>query len=134
MIDPRASKRTTEDLELIPAEGGPLAYTNITNGPLRYVEVANDSTVLGYLWAADADDAAGFVPRAAAGDEAFNAWVSWKGELREAKVRRLQPSQALTELAWNTGGGRMGRVVPGSEEQAPSLAALKELASRTDGT
>lgn len=128
--DPRAIPRTTEDLELNLLPGGPRDYANTTDKSLRYVEVANEDGVLGYLWAADEDDAASFVPRSAAGGAAMRAWGSWKHELRQCKERDLLPSRALAELSDGAGNEKMGRVVPGSQAEAPNHSALKDFASR----
>jgi hypothetical protein len=127
--DPRATKRTTEDLHFNPV-GGPAEYAYTTDKPVHYVAVAAEAGILGYLWAADEDDAAGYEPRPALGDDAFNAGVSWHVALRRAKSRGIPPSQALAELAEMSGGKSMGRVVAGSEADASSLADLKEIAGQ----
>ncbi|WP_329566915.1 hypothetical protein [Kitasatospora sp. NBC_01266] len=90
-----------------------------------------DGVVLGYLWAAEHDDAAGFLPREEAGDFADNAWVSWIGELRERKQRDLTPVQALAELSDGVGHANYGWVVAGSEATAPSLDALNQIAGQS---
>jgi hypothetical protein len=121
----------TEDLQprLV---GGPEDYAYNTEGPVRYLAVASDSGTLGYLWASDEDNAAGFEPRPGAGGDAFNAAVSWRGKLREAKNRGRTPTQALVDLAADPGTATMGRAVPGSEAEASSLRALRELAGKPE--
>ncbi|WP_159037344.1 hypothetical protein [Streptomyces specialis] len=104
-------------------------YAFTTEQPVRYVQVANDDGVLGYLWISDPDDAAGYRPREGGGEQAYRAGVSWARHLRACKARGLTPSQALIELTVHAGGGRIGHVVPGSEADAPSLAALREQAA-----
>jgi hypothetical protein len=127
--DERTSGRATEDLHFGRAEG-PASYAYTASGPVRYVVVATADDVLGYLWASDADDAAGFEPRAGAGDDAVNAGVFWYQELRRAKARGLRPSQAVAALAAaGAGGARVGRAVGGSEGEAPSQSALATIAS-----
>ncbi len=121
------SPRLSEDLQLIPLSGGPQDYSNTVDGPVVYVTVANDNGVLGYLWAGDAGDAAGYVARQAGGDEAYNAGVAWNDEFRSRKERGLLPSEALAELSAIPGGVHWGHVVPGTQTDAPDLAALKEL-------
>jgi hypothetical protein len=118
-----------EDLEFKPVSG-PARYGFKASGPVRYVVVANQDGVLGYLWASDPDDAAGYERRRSAGDAAANAGVPWYQRLRTAKVRGLPPSRALAELADDPGDSVTGRVVAGSEGTLPSLTALKELAAR----
>lgn len=128
-VDPRDAKRATEPLQF-KVVGGPEDYGDTAESTVRYVVVANRSGVLGYLWAADEEDSAGYEPRPAGGGDAFNAGSPWIMKLREAKARSLKPSQALAELSELPGDEQMGRVVPGSEAEAPSLAALTELASQ----
>ena len=126
------SPRLSADLQLIPLPGGPRDYVNSTDGPVRYVAVADvDGLVLGYLWAAELDDGANFLPRAAAGIPGRQAAGGWKTELRERKHRDLTPVQALAELAQpGVGHARYGWVVPDSLAGAPTLAALREMAGR----
>ena len=117
-----------EDLEFRPVSGPP-RYGHTASGPVRYVVIANQDGVIGYLWASDPDDAAGYEFRRSAGDVAANAGVPWYQRLREAKARGLSPSQALAELAAQPGDPVTGRIVPGSEGAAPGLSAIKELAA-----
>ncbi|MGP4115510.1 hypothetical protein ACTWP5_32015 [Streptomyces sp. 4N509B] len=83
----------------------------------------------GYIWAADEDGAAAFLLPDGSGDDAANAAVSWTLKLRDCKARGLTPMQALAELSAHPGGRRIGRVVPGSQAEAPDLGALKARAS-----
>ncbi|HEU5475301.1 MAG TPA: hypothetical protein VFV67_32060 [Actinophytocola sp.] len=118
----------TEDLQPR-VVAGPPSYERTTDKPVRYVAVANDAGVLGYLWAADEDGAAGYEPRTAAGGDAFNAGVWWYQKLREQKALDVLPSAAIAALAALPDGPRTGHVVPGSEGEAISLATLRELAT-----
>ncbi|MEU6237312.1 hypothetical protein [Kitasatospora sp. NPDC047058] len=121
--------RFAADMQMRLVEGGPVDYTFRTEKPVEYVAVANASDgILGYLFACDADDAAGWVDRPAAGAVAMNSGTYWYGKLRDAKGRGLLPSQALAELSADTGGGWSGQVVPGSRARAESLAGLREKA------
>lgn len=125
------SPRLSEELEFTLQPGGPRDYAGATDGPIRYVSVADGGGVLlGYLWAAQEEDAAGFVPRAAVGGDAMNAWVDWTMELRARKERDLTPVQALAELSDGVGHANYGWVVAGSEESATGSAALQELAGQ----
>ncbi|MGK5530599.1 hypothetical protein [Streptomyces sp. URMC 129] len=127
----RMTPRMTEDLRPTVA-GGPEHYARTTERLVRYARVAaEDGGVLGYLWWADADAAAGYVPRAAGGDDAYNAGVAWTRRLRACKARGLAPSQAVAELTAAGGGTRIGHVVAGSESETTGLAALRELAAGT---
>lgn len=127
--DPRDNGRTTEDLHLEVVEG-PADYAYTAQSKVRYVAVANQAGLLGYLWGSDAEDAAGFEPRPAVRGKALQASVAWMRALRQAKAQGIPPSQALTELAKLPGDEQMGRVVAGSENEAASQAALKEMLKR----
>jgi hypothetical protein len=128
-VDDRDIKRTTAPVEFRLVRG-PEEYAYTAESTVTYVAVANRAGIIGYLWAADDEDAAGYEPRPALGGDAFNAGVPWVMKLREAKARRLRPSQALAEFSKLRGDEEMGRVVPGSQAEAPNLAALKELAGQ----
>ncbi|MFD0279245.1 hypothetical protein ACFVHB_35860 [Kitasatospora sp. NPDC127111] len=123
------SPRLSEDMQMRLVDGGPVDYTFRTERPVEYVAVANDDgTVLGYLWGCDADDAAGWKVRRAAGSAASNVGGYWYMKLRDAKSRGLLPSQALAELSAEPMAGRVGKIVPGSRTKADSLEKLQELA------
>jgi hypothetical protein len=63
-MDDRDVKRATEPLQF-KAVGGPEDYGDTGDSTIRYVVVANSAGILGYLWAADDHDSAGYVPRRA---------------------------------------------------------------------
>lgn len=127
---------------------GPSAYVDHTDGPVSYCPaVSGDGTVLGYLWASEADDAAGFVERAAAGTvNASNAAGAWRRRLRRAHARGLPALGALREwIGEDPAAGHdpdlaepaatthpewrlAGALPPSSERQAPGLKALCRLA------
>jgi hypothetical protein len=121
----------TEDLTLREVSGPP-SYKGVTDKPVEYIAIANQSDVIvGYLYANDEDDVVSWQPRPAAGDDAHSTYYRWMMMLRDAKARGLKPSAALDELV------RIGNdhpaeprshVVAGSRQQAASLAALKEIA------
>jgi len=125
-----ANPRLTDGLLFTVVPGGPRDYARATDGPVRYLAVATGDVLLGYLWASEQEDAAGFVPRAAAGDDGLNASVAWTMELRARKARELLPVQALAELADGVGHANYGWAVAGPEEVAADLAALKALAGQ----
>ncbi|MEU6119597.1 hypothetical protein ABZ840_34315 [Streptomyces sp. NPDC047117] len=125
----RLNPRLNEDLHF-ERSAGPPDYGYRTDKPVRYFAVADETdTVLGYVWANDEDDAAAWQPRPAAGPKAFNGGFLWEMKLREFKARGIAPTVALDELARNASDIETGHVVAGSLAEAPSLAALKELAS-----
>ncbi|MGL4745265.1 MAG: hypothetical protein ACRCYX_02600 [Dermatophilaceae bacterium] len=108
---------------------GPDDYAYLTSQPVDYVAVGDDNGILGYLWAADADDAAGYQARQARGDLAHNAGIPWAAQLRESKAQGLTPSHALAQLGIHPAPPDAGAVVPGSDGRAHSLAALRQLAA-----
>ncbi|MEU3291417.1 hypothetical protein ABZ722_03535 [Streptomyces longwoodensis] len=123
--------RLTEPLQFEEV-AGPARYSRTTDKPVQYVTVANgQGTVLGYVWANDEDDAAGWKVRKAGGDEAFNRGALYVSRLRDAKARGISPSAALAELLRDSDPANPSHVVPGSLTQAPSLQAVKELAEES---
>lgn len=102
-----------------------------TAGPVRYVPVHGERTLLGYLWASEGDDAAGFVPAAGAEDDGDNADVAWTDRLREAKAAGLTPREALRRWAGRRGDPRHGAIPRAAEHHAPDLTALRDLAARS---
>lgn len=132
-------------------EPGPDTYAPTTDGPVRYAPaVSGDGTVLGYVWAAEEEDAAGFVERAAAGTvNTTNAAAVWHRRLARAHARGLPAPRALrewigedpaaghtpdpTEPTEATGTANpewrlAGALPPSSERPAASLADLRRLA------
>ncbi|WP_171107369.1 MULTISPECIES: hypothetical protein [Streptomyces] len=124
----RSHPRFDEDVHFNLVTPGPSRYRTRTDKPVRYLTVVDKESgaVLGYVWANDEDDAAAWVPRAAAGGRALAEGGHWHARLQEAKGRGIPPSQALAEILANPEGNR-GRALPGSLTDAPTLAALKEL-------
>ncbi|MFF0291955.1 hypothetical protein [Streptomyces sp. NPDC005262] len=128
----RPNPRFDEDLHLERGDGPP-AYGYRTDGPVRYFAVADGTgTVLGYVWGSDEDDAAAWEPRPSAGPRAFNGGFLWEMKLREFKARGTAPTVALAELIRDTSDIESSHVVAGSQAEAPTLAALEELAREPD--
>ncbi|WP_327245082.1 hypothetical protein [Streptomyces sp. NBC_01320] len=110
---------------------GPPRYNRVTQGPVQYVRVASGSgKVLGYVWANDEGDAAGWVTPSALGPNEINAGAAWLRKLWAAKARGIAPTTLLAELVRDTSDIKGSGVVPGSLSEAPTLAALKELAGK----
>ncbi|MEV6961556.1 hypothetical protein AB0M97_20610 [Streptomyces sp. NPDC051207] len=124
--------RLNEDLPLEAKPGGPPRYRSTTDKPVQYVTVVDPEagSVLGYAWASDEDDAAGWVTRKAGGPRAFNEGVTWSTRLHDAKERGIRPSEALAELTREGGAGGVGQILPGSHKQAPNAATVKALADQ----
>jgi hypothetical protein len=106
---PRLPGYMTEDLQPR-IVSGPAEYNDEPSGPVVVSVVHRKQTVMGYLWADDAGDAAGFVSSADGGPAAINQFTVWLERLRDAKARGLTPRQALDELIAT---GATERDVPG---------------------
>ncbi|GHD98931.1 hypothetical protein [Streptomyces alanosinicus] len=121
--------RFDEDVHFNLVTPGPARYQTRTDKPVRYFTVVDKEggAALGYVWGNDEDDAAAWVPRAAAGGRALAEGGHWHARLQEAKGRGIPPSQALTEMLANPEGNR-GRALPASLVDAPNAAAVKALA------
>ncbi|SBU87946.1 hypothetical protein YUMDRAFT_00093 [Streptomyces sp. OspMP-M45] len=104
-------------------------YSETTDHPVRYFTVQHEGIVLGYLWASADDEAAGYEPRTAAGDSAFEAGREWLLRLREAHSQGLTALVALSWLAHlpRTGLSEIVGTVP---TPASSLDALEDMSGR----
>ncbi|MGW1409379.1 DUF6508 domain-containing protein [Streptomyces sp. NPDC002403] len=104
-------------------------YRAETDRPVHHLTVADArGEEMGYLWANDEDDAAGWCLRPAGDRAGFGEGLAWSAQLDAAKARGLAPTAALAELARGSDPRRVSHVVPGSLAEAGSLAALRELA------
>jgi hypothetical protein len=108
---------------------GPPRYSSRTEKAVEHVALANaQGAVIGWFYANDEDDAAGWVARPRATPEDWNLATPWARMLHDAKKRGLRPTQALDEMLRAGAHALGGRVVPGSRRMSPSLAALRQLA------
>ncbi|MEU1149052.1 hypothetical protein ACFYO9_24145 [Streptomyces sp. NPDC005863] len=105
-------------------------YESITEHPVRYFTVQREGRTLGFVWASVGDAAAGYVPRTAAGDEAFDVGAKWLLRLREAHSRGLSPFAALDWLSQQPSHPELGLIVEDTPQNAESLDALEELSGR----
>ncbi|MEU9173984.1 type VII secretion system-associated protein [Streptomyces sp. NPDC048420] len=122
----RPFSRLADDLQ-VRVTGGPDDYAHRAKGPVQYVLLANMDGILGALFASDAEGAVGDVVRPELGPDASNSSIHWMKLRRSAKQRGLAPTEALAEMAQQPGAYPLpGRVLPGSWQEAPSLAALEE--------
>ena len=121
----------TEDLEPR-IVGGPPRYTSRTAKPVQHIALATaDGQLIGYLYANDEDDAAGWVAVAGLNPAGWNLATPWIRMLHEAKERGLKPTAALEEI--QRAPNPYTRVVPGSRSTSASLAILKEVAGHQQG-
>jgi hypothetical protein len=121
--------RFADDLQMKQVDGPP-TYGRKTDGPVTYVTVVDGTgSVIGYVWANDEDDAAGWVVPPGLSAGGLNAGASWLRALRGGKARGLTPTALLTELARGANDNDLSHAVPGSLSEAPTLAALKAMAA-----
>ena len=125
-----AKRRTpgymTEDLELREIAGPP-RYTSRTEKPVEHITLqAATGERIGYIYANDEDEAAGFRPHAGASAAAWNLAAFWVRILMECRKQGLKPSAALDRMLATS--DPLSRVVPGSRATAESLGRLEELA------
>lgn len=117
-------------MDLVPGDSEGQDYESTTEHPVRYARVRCGERILGFLWAS-ADGAAGYEPRNAAGDAAFEAGVPWLSRLRSARLRGVGAREALDGLLGaSAGGGPAGSVVETVMCEAPSLDFLEELSGK----
>ncbi|MFD7013672.1 hypothetical protein [Streptomyces sp. NPDC059928] len=105
-------------------------YECVTDHPVRYHAVERAGHLVGYLWASVADDAAGFAPRVAVGDIAFQAGAEWLLALREAHSQGLAPLVALDWLAQRPPRPEIGIITGFAPREVESLDFLEELSGR----
>ncbi|MFD9863354.1 hypothetical protein [Streptomyces alboflavus] len=121
--------RRTEELQSrLPSEAPQFATE--TDLPVSFVEIAMNGETVGYLWAADGDNAAGYEPYTPAGDVSVEAGVHWLEWLSDVKASGAAPSHALRLPAPEGGESTSGMIVPGSQGVADSLEDLQELSGR----
>lgn len=105
-------------------------YEETTEHPVRYFTIQRDKQTLGYLWASVADDAAGYEPRTAAGEAAFEAGSGWLLRLRAAHGQGLTPLSALDWVAQRPPSPEIGMISEDAPREAPSLDSLEDLSGR----
>ncbi|MGW3654447.1 hypothetical protein ACWD6R_01425 [Streptomyces sp. NPDC005151] len=128
----RPNPRLNEDLLFNVAPGGPPRYSPLTHKPVQYLTVSDrDGQVIGYVWANDEDDAAGWEVRKAGGDEVFNKGARWARKLHDAKARGVAPTAALAEMIQESDPTKSSHVVPGSLTEAPNADVVRRLANPT---
>ncbi|MFI7503501.1 hypothetical protein ACIBVL_34525 [Streptomyces sp. NPDC049687] len=105
-------------------------YSATTEQPVQYYTVQDGGQVLGYLWAARGDNAAGFEPRTAAGEQAFDAGRTWILLLREAYRLGISASHVLNWLGRQELPAGIGRLAEDEPRTCPSLEYLEDLSGR----
>ncbi|MEU0583372.1 hypothetical protein [Streptomyces sp. NPDC006132] len=105
-------------------------YEEVTERSVRYFTIQRDGRTLGYLWAAVGEEAAGYEPRTAAGDDAFAAGAEWLLRLRTAHSQGLNALAALEWAARQPLRPEIGLIAEATPQEAPSLDALQDMSGR----
>ncbi|GAA1763743.1 hypothetical protein [Streptomonospora arabica] len=104
-------------------------YTMATDSAVRYVPAYRGDLLLGYLWVAESDDAAGFVPRVKARVDGHRAESRWISRMKEAESNGLSPFGMLRSWVGAEEDPNAGSIPADAEEQrAPNLGELKRRA------
>jgi hypothetical protein len=104
-------------------------YQELTDHPVRYFPVQRAERTMGYVWASVGDEAAGYEPRTAAGEGAFEVGAEWLLRLRAARGQGLTPLAALTWVAQRPPRPEAGLVLEDIPQEA-RLDTLEELSGR----
>ncbi len=105
-------------------------YEEVTDQPVRYFTIQRNGRTLGYIWAAVGEQAAGYEPRTAAGNDAFAAGAEWLLRLRAAYKHGLTAVAALDWVARQPPRPEIGLIAEDAPQESPSLDALQELSGR----
>ena len=128
--------RPTEFGDLSPFTLERHEFRGISRDPVRYFPVTLRGQLIGYLWAAEADDgdAASFVPKHGTGAVGFDAGGTWRGRLKRARESGTTPLQAVRQWVGDLEDPRGGGIAEGAEGQVlPDSDAVQFLASRYGG-
>ncbi|WP_460999023.1 hypothetical protein [Streptomonospora sediminis] len=107
----------------------PEGYRLVSGGPVRYLPVYQGDTLLGYVWAAESDDAAGFAERTLPGGKGARALTAWIRRFEECKSEGVTPLQGLRRWKGAAEHPVAGRVPAGAQEG--TAADSKEVAAYT---
>lgn len=105
-------------------------YSAETDSAVLYLPVVMEGEVVGYLWAAESNDAISFLRRLAAPRDTFLAAAAWSDRLDQAEEEGLTPLQALRRWVGEPEDPEAGGIEAGAKEQrVPDLRTLEELAN-----
>ncbi|MFC7892500.1 hypothetical protein [Streptomyces sp. NPDC057381] len=122
-------RRTDMLRSRIPSGGASLGEAEYDSA-VNFMDVVLEGDVIGYLWAAVDESAAGYEPCTPRGDVALDAAVMWLTRLSEAMEGGATPSGALRELAMERDATSFGVVIPNSLKKADSLELVQEMSGR----
>ncbi|RKS74712.1 hypothetical protein BZB76_3229 [Actinomadura pelletieri DSM 43383] len=103
------------------------SYEDSARGSVRYVPVTLGGELIGYLWAANTEQAAGFVRRLKGPRAALRAPLLWSERLDAAATGGLEPLEALRKWRGAPEHAEGGGVpADAAEEEAKSVDELTE--------
>ncbi|MCA2189526.1 hypothetical protein [Nonomuraea cavernae] len=109
-----------------------LEYPFTTEEAVCYLPVVREASgdiVIGYLWAAVSDDAAGYYSTSEAGEAGPAAYLMWKSRLRQARCDGYSPMCALRYWIGMPEDPAAGKIPADAvERRASGLAELERLA------
>lgn len=107
-------------------------YRILARGEVLYRPVRMEGTLIGFLWASDAENARGYEPRPVAGPSAWRAESWWIDQAAEAAARGLTPAGALRERIGMPEDPVGGRLDSSDDELiAASTRELRQIARQT---
>ncbi|MEO3765239.1 hypothetical protein [Streptomyces sp. B8F3] len=125
-----------------PGDFGPISpwtlerteYLACTDTAVRCLPVVLDGRVIGYLWASETEDAAGYVGRGGTGAVGYDAGGRWHRRLKEARDAGFTAWEAV-ELWVGEPEDSVAGALPADAEDLhlPNSEAARGLASRPDG-
>jgi hypothetical protein len=112
----------------------PETYGLVSRTTVRYLPVALRGSVIGYLWASDAEPAAGFVRRDGSGTAGIQAATWWESRLKEAYAAGQSPLEAIRRWTGAREVPMAGHVPPDAVEgEADDSNAVFRLARTRAG-
>ncbi|MBA5226011.1 hypothetical protein [Streptomyces griseoaurantiacus] len=105
---------------------GRIGYSRKAKGEVKCLPVESAHGLLGYVWASDGENAAGFEPTDVGDDLVYRAGLVWLERLQRAHGRGLTPEAALEELSGLLDEDGAGYVVTSEGPRSVSLDALRE--------
>jgi hypothetical protein len=111
--------------------GGPPRYATRTDKRVEHIALTKrNGECIGYIYANDEDDAAGWIAVAGLDAEGWALATPWIHLLHEAKRRGLKPTAALDQMLRNENAET--RFAPGSRATSASLAMLRRIAGHPE--
>lgn len=106
-------------------------YPSTTDSPVRYLPIIKSGNLIAYLWASTTNDAAGYLPRAAAGRTAQIAAGLWKLRITEGYEQNVPPLEILDRCRAFPEDHMSGMIQPNvPDAELPTVQQLVNLAQQ----